>query len=98
MFMLAEPKLVEYAKRLDEAVPGTYTYQKSAHLLDSIDNSTLKELPKKSSSSNDNKTSTGLDFDTLDTNTHQLGSKKQVNELVLSSFKSQILSSYLNYA
>jgi superfamily II DNA or RNA helicase len=98
MFMLAEPKLVEYAKRLDEAVPGTYTYQKSAHLLDSIDNSTPKELPKKPSSSNDSKTNTELNYDFLDTNTHQLGSKNQVDELVLSSFKSQILSSYLIYA
>ncbi|MGL4475763.1 MAG: hypothetical protein ACRCT7_15105, partial [Shewanella sp.] len=98
MFMLAEPKLVEYAKRLDEAIPGTYTYQKSAHLLDSIDNSTSKELPYKTSSSDNSKTSTGLHFDSLNTNTHQLGSKNQVDELVLSSFKSQILSSYLIYA
>ncbi|WP_350979156.1 DEAD/DEAH box helicase family protein [Shewanella sp. AC34-MNA-CIBAN-0136] len=95
MFMLAEPKLVEYAKRLDEAVPGTYTYQKSANLLDSIDDSTSKELSNKISSADNNKTSTGLNFDSLNTYTHQLGSKNPVDELVLSSFKSQIISSYL---
>jgi superfamily II DNA or RNA helicase len=98
MFMLAEPKLVEYAKRLDEAVPGTYTYQKSAHLLDSIDNSTPKELPRKPSSSNDNKTSTGFDFESGGVNNHQLSGKNKIDDLVLSSFKSQILSSYLIYA
>lgn len=62
------------------------------------DNSSLRVFPKKTSSSDNNKTSTELNFDSLTTNTHQLGSKKQVDELVLSSFKSQILSSYLIYA
>jgi superfamily II DNA or RNA helicase len=95
MFMLAEPKLVEYAKRLDEAVPGTYTYQKSAHLIDSIDNSTKSDFQKKPSSSKNTNTNTELDFNSSDTSNHQLDNKNRVDELILSSFKSQILSSYL---
>lgn len=98
MFMLAEPKMVEYAKRLDEAIPGTYTYQKSADLLDSIDDSVPKGSVDKPSPPHHNKTNTEFDFDSLYTNTHKLGSNNQVDELVLSSFKSQILSSYLSYA
>ncbi|WP_191600071.1 hypothetical protein [Marinomonas algicola] len=37
MYMLAEPNLVEFAERLNKAIPGTYNYQKTEELLNSID-------------------------------------------------------------
>lgn len=95
MFMLAEPKLVEYAQRLDEAIPGTYTYKKSPRLLDSIDNSAQYCSQSNAQYSNPFDEHSDLILDLNDTKSYLLSDKPIISELVLSSFKSRIISSYL---
>lgn len=95
MFMLAEPKLVEYAQRLNEAIPGAYNYQKAANLLEIIDNS-VPEKPIKTAHP-----PTGINPTSL-LNIELNGSNSQKNdndiistELILAKFRSKIISSYL---
>lgn len=95
MFMLAEPKLVEYAQRLNEAIPGVYNYQKSVDLLETIDNSAAG-YPIEST-----KLPTGVKPDpTLNLRFNERNQQKNDHdifhaELIMAKFKSKIISSYL---
>jgi len=93
MFMLAEPKLVEYAKRLDTAVPGSYVYKKSTQLLDSFDNSNPDGTVKAAVDPFYINTDLELTLGKIDLNQNERYTA--VSELQMSMFKSKILTSYL---
>ncbi|MFI8621668.1 DEAD/DEAH box helicase [Marinomonas sp. NPDC078689] len=43
MFVLAEPDLIEYAERLNQAIPGSYHYEKAEELIDSVNVADITE-------------------------------------------------------
>ncbi|MEO9656252.1 DEAD/DEAH box helicase [Marinomonas sp.] len=95
MYMLAEPNLVEFADRLNKAIPGTYNYQKTEELLNSIDTPNSKNGGSRDSYRDDVLTpETNLD-DFILSNDHDLLKQTGLNELTMSSFKSKIISYYL---
>ncbi|MGJ8645785.1 MAG: DEAD/DEAH box helicase [Marinomonas colpomeniae] len=95
MYMLAEPNLVEFAERLNRAIPGTYNYQKAEKLLNSIDTPSSTNDGNRDSYRGDMLTpETNLDEFTL-SNDHELLKLTVLNELTMTSFKSKIISYYL---
>ena len=95
MYMLAEPNLVEFAERLNKAIPGTYNYQKTEELLNSI------VTPKPTDNSNQGPSTDGTiqpetDLDEFILNdSYDILKPTVLNELMMSSFKSKIISYYL---
>jgi superfamily II DNA or RNA helicase len=93
MFVLAEPDLVEYAERLNQAIPDSYHYEKTDRLLEGV------ESPKDQSNSNhshhDDSRKTSSDFemdDIFEDNLNELISHSTLADLSMSSFKSRIIS------
>lgn len=97
MFMLAEPYLVEYAERLNSAIPGVYNYLKSDMLLNSIDS----QRPDSDHGDTSSESESGRLFDDIifdDQPFKTAGSEGQYtdfSELEMSAFKSKIISLYL---
>lgn len=95
MYMLAEPNLVEFAGRLNRAIPGTYNYKKTEELLSSID------TPNSTSDGNqgsyiDSVLQPDMDLgEPIQRNNHEQLKLIGLNELTMSSFKSKIISYYL---
>ncbi|AWX99450.1 hypothetical protein A8139_05140 [Marinomonas primoryensis] len=95
MYMLAEPNLVEFAERLNKAIPGTYNYQKTEELLNSIDTPSSTNDGSRDSYRDDVLTpETNFDEFIL-SHDHDLLKLTCLNELTMSSFKSKIISYYL---
>ncbi|QUX95118.1 hypothetical protein C0J08_06655 [Marinomonas sp. CT5] len=95
MYMLAEPNLVEFAERLNKAIPGTYNYQKTEELLNSIDTPDSKNGGSRNSYRDDVlQPETDLGEFIL-SNDHDLLKQTCLNELTMSSFRSKIISYYL---
>ncbi|WP_133013114.1 DEAD/DEAH box helicase [Marinomonas flavescens] len=95
MYMLAEPNLVAFAERLNKAIPGTYNYQKTEELLNSIE-----DTPSSTSNGNQGPYTDGTiqpetDLDEFISDNHDLLKLTGLNELTMHSFKSKIISYYL---
>lgn len=97
MFMLAEPKLVEYAQRLNEAIPGAYNYQKSVDLLESMDNSTGENSMQSTNQPPPlpSKALLNVGFDEKKQQEQKSDNDTICTELIMARFKSKIISSYL---
>jgi len=94
MYMLAEPNLVEFAERLNKAIPGTYNYQKTEELLNSIDTPSLTNGGSRDSYRED-VLIPETNLDEFFSDNHDLLKLTGLNELTMSSFKSKIISYYL---
>jgi superfamily II DNA or RNA helicase len=95
MFMLAEPYLVECAERLNNAIPGTYNYQKTDMLLSRVD--ILEQNGHANPVVYEGKGS----IDEMDLSQPQLEDSSLIkqydifNEITMSAFKSKIISYHL---
>lgn len=95
MYMLAEPNLVEFAERLNKAIPGTYNYQKTEELLNSINTPVSKNSSNQGSYA-DSVLQSEIDLgEFILSDSHELLNLTVLNELTMSSFKSKIISYYL---
>lgn len=93
MFILAEPDLVEYAERLNQAIPDSYHYEKTDRLLEGVETAS-----NQSNSNHDHRESSreyfsGLDVvDIFGSDINELINNSILAELSMSSFKSKIIS------
>jgi superfamily II DNA or RNA helicase len=95
MYMLAEPNLVEFAERLNKAIPGTYNYQKTEELLNCIDTQNSTNGDSRDSY-RDDVLQPEMDLgEFMLSDNHELLKLTVLNELTMSSFKSKIISYYL---
>ncbi|MEL0638686.1 DEAD/DEAH box helicase family protein [Marinomonas sp. TI.3.20] len=95
MFVLAEPDLVEYAERLNQAIPDSYHYEQTDRLLEGV------EIPNNQANSNHGyqddtrKTFSDINVDDIfGSNLNELINHSTLAELSMSSFKSRIISYY----
>ncbi|RNF52627.1 DEAD/DEAH box helicase [Marinomonas hwangdonensis] len=95
MFILAEPNLLDYAERLNETIPGSYNYQKTERLLDSLDTSNFTNINQNSDL---HKISLESDISlgdiTLNDDQEFVGCAS-LTMFTMSSFKSRIISYHL---
>ena len=95
MFILAEPNLLDYAERLNETTPGSYNYQKTERLLDSLDTSNFTNINQNSDL---HKISLESDISlgdiTLNDDQEFVGCAS-LTMFTMSSFKSRIISYHL---
>lgn len=95
MFILAEPDLVEYAERLNQAIPDSYHYERTDGLIEGIESP--DNPPHNNQSNQDNSQSTFSDLDLEDifeSNFDELINHPTLAELSMSSFKSRIIEFY----
>jgi len=96
MYMLAEPNLVEFAERLNKAIPGTYNYQKSEELLEHFkmtDTFGYDSFPLGHNQFHD---MLEVELDLFDFNAAEDRCILQTSELKMASFKSRIIASFLS--
>lgn len=95
MFILAEPNLLDYAERLNETIPGSYNYQKTERLLDSLNTSNFTNINQNSDL---HKISLESDISlgdiTLNDDQEFVGCAS-LTMFTMSSFKSRIISYHL---
>ena len=94
MFILAEPGLVEYAERLNEAIPGVYHYEKTEKMLDGVDVLAITEGDQ--GSQNDHQPyqpDTNLDDISL-LKDQEVVDHVPITKFTMNSFKSRIIAYY----
>jgi superfamily II DNA or RNA helicase len=95
MFVLAEPDLIEYAERLNQAIPGSYHYEKTENLLGSVDISDTTE-GNQNVQDDTEPLSPEIDINNFTLSDNQKTIKySALTELSMNSFRSKIISYYL---
>jgi superfamily II DNA or RNA helicase len=96
MFILAEPDLVEYAERLNQAIPDSYHYEKTDRLLEGVESPNNQSNSNNGCQDDSRKTFSDLNMDDIfGSNLNKLINHSTLAELSMSSFKSRIISYYL---
>lgn len=95
MFILAEPDLIEYAERLNQAIPGSYQYKKNDNLLDTMDISDTTDS-NKNERNGDYTSSPEVHISGFTLNDDNADIElSTLTELSMSSFKSRIITYHL---
>lgn len=92
MFILAEPDLIEYAKRLNQAIPESYHYEKTENLLDTMD---ISEATDDDQTLQDGKQIPPPEINIGDFTLHENHESIEfsaLTEFSMNSFKSRIIS------
>lgn len=95
MFVLAEPDLIEYAERLNQAIPGSYHYEKTEKLIDSVD---ISETTEKNQNADDDTQSFTPDIDInnfISSDNQETLEYSALTELSMNSFRSRIISYHI---
>lgn len=96
MFILAEPGLVEYAERLNQAIPDSYHYEKTDRLLEGVESLSNQSNSNHGHHDDSRKAFSDLDMDDIfGGNLDELINHSTLAELSMSSFKSRIISYHL---
>ena len=95
MFILAEPDLVGYAERLNQAVPDSYHYERTDRLIEGIESADNPSSNNQSNQDNSQSAFSDLDMENIfESNFDELINHPTLAELSMSSFKSRIIEFY----
>jgi superfamily II DNA or RNA helicase len=95
MFVLAEPDLIEYAERLNEAIPGSYNYERAEALIDGLDISNTSER-KEDRLNETQPLPAEIDIkNCISSDTKEAIEHSGLTELSMSSFKARIISYHI---
>ena len=93
MFVLAVPDLVEYAERLNQAIPDSYHYEQTDRLLEGVESPNNQSNSNQGYQDDSRKTFSDIDVDDIwGSNVDELINHSTLAELSMSSFKSRIIS------
>jgi superfamily II DNA or RNA helicase len=96
MFILAEPNLVEYAECLNEAIPGSYNYERAERLLDSVDISDTTVGDQDAYNNNAPLLTPEIDINNfISSDNQEIIEYSALTELSMNSFKSRIISYHI---
>lgn len=96
MSILAEPDLVDYAERLNQAIPDSYHYEQTDRLLDGVESPNDQPNSNHCHQYDSEEAFSDLDVDNIfSSNTDEIINHSTLAELSMSSFKSRIISFYV---